>query len=90
MMFLVLSAIAAVAVVWVRTFGWSQLQANIARTDRFQQAPKRPGKPLTRQRRQLLSRLNRWLVMAAVIIPLIILPKFSIFSQSVTPATVFG
>ncbi len=66
--FLVLSAIAIVAFIWVRSFGRSRLAANIARTDRFRQARKRPGKRLSEHRRQLLSRLNWWLVVIAVVV----------------------
>ncbi|GMQ76837.1 MAG: hypothetical protein BMS9Abin01_2134 [Gammaproteobacteria bacterium] len=69
-MFLVLSTIATVALIWMRSFGRSRLKANTARADRFRQARKRPGKRLSKHRRQLLSRLNRWLVMAAVVIVL--------------------
>ncbi len=68
MMFLVLSAIATGALIWMRSFGRSQLEGNVARADRFRQARKRPGKRLSKHRRQLLSRLNWWLVMAAVVI----------------------
>jgi len=67
-MFLVLSAIATVALIWMRSFGRSRLEANLARTDRYRQARKGSGKRLSRNRRQLLSRLNWWLVMAAVLI----------------------
>jgi len=69
-MFLVLSAIATGALIWMRSFGRSKLKANVARTDRFRQARKRPGKRLSEHRRQLLSRLNWWLVVAAVVIVL--------------------
>jgi len=69
-MFLALSTIAIVALIWMRSFGRSRLQANLARTDRFRQARKSPGKRLSKHRRQLLSRLNWWLIMVAAAIVL--------------------